>query len=619
MLEIQEVEWRNFMSYGDYDNHIDLNTLGQCLITGEVTGEEKNIFADSVGEEIKKSNGAGKSTIPNVILWTLFGRTMHSYSPGDKVLNWFTGKDCRGKLTFKNGDYIIRTRNTGGKNELIFVRDGDKHTFVSDTLSTAKVQQAELNRVFGLDWDLLCGSMFFNQYSKPWMEMADQTRKKAIERALHVDRFTYYAKVAKGKCDKINADVQQKRNNISTAETEITRLGVEITRLTESSSGFIAKQRERQAQALRDAVDEKKQRDLIDRPNLEQLKKKWEVVTKVKKRINDMEKEVTILNRNIASLEGVESTLKQRIKTWEIKAGKMCGVCEQDVPEAHTESKIEPIRIELEDTREDLNHKVEDLTTKIGTVEQTKTLLQEKSPDQTVTAAEETHKKWDRHDKEIKRLKQLAKDIAEEENPHEKSIEATNAVIEEHKETLNKLKEDIQRVELLNQHYHYIYKAWNDRTKIKSFVFQDHIPYINSRLKHYLDVFGLDVKIELTPALGITSNMWGYEFESGGERKRTDVAFMFAMFDFHEEMYGRQCNILVLDEVDGRLDDDGIDSLIGIIKNDLASKVESIMVISHRNMMHDIFENELLVKRTGTDNFRGFSQLDFSTHARHVA
>ena len=619
MLELDAISWSNFMSYGDYHSEVNLSTLGQCLITGEVTGDEKSVFADSNITDIKKSNGAGKSTIPNVILWTLFGRTMHVHNPGDKVLNWFTGKDCKCKLTFKNGDHITRTRNTNGMNELIFVRDGDEHTLISDTLSTTKVQQTELNRVFGLDWDIFCGSMFFNQYSKPWMEMADGTRKKAIERVLHVDRFTYYAKTSKEKCDKIDTDVQQKRNNISTAETEITRLGTEIIRLTESSSGFIAKQRERQAQALRDAVDEKKQRDLIDRPDLEQLKKKWEVVVKVEKRINDMEKEVTILNRNIASLEGVESNLKQRIKTWEVKAGKICGVCEQDVPKAHTESKIEPIRTELTNTHTELNQKLKDLKTKTNTIEQTKTILHEKSPGQTITIAEETHKKWNYRDKEIKRLKQLAKDIAEEENPHEKSIEATNTIIEKHKKSLEKLKEDIERVELLNQHYYYIYKAWNDRTKIKSFVFQDHIPYINSRLKYYLDVFGLDVQIELTPALGITSNMWGYEFESGGERKRTDVAFMFAMFDFHEEMYGRQCNILVLDEVDGRLDDDGIDSLIGIIKNDLASKVESIMVISHRNMMHDVFENELLVKRTGTDNFRGFSQLDFSTHARHVA
>jgi len=98
--------------------------------------------------------------------------------------------------------------------------------------------------------------------------------------------------------------------------------------------------------------------------------------------------------------------------------------------------------------------------------------------------------------------------------------------------------------------------------------------------------------------LSVESNMWGYEFESGGERKRTDVAFMLAMFDFHEQMYGRQCNVLVLDEVDGRMDDDGIDSLISVIKNDLANRVETILVISHRNLMFDTFPKEIKVVRT---------------------
>ena len=70
------------------------------------------------------------------------------------------------------------------------------------------------------------------------------------------------------------------------------------------------------------------------------------------------------------------------------------------------------------------------------------------------------------------------------------------------------------------------------------------------------------------------------------------------MFDLHEQMYGRQCNVLILDEVDGRMDDDGIESLINIIKNDLSSRIESILIISHRNMMQDVFPKELLVKRS---------------------
>jgi DNA repair exonuclease SbcCD ATPase subunit len=159
------------------------------------------------------------------------------------------------------------------------------------------------------------------------------------------------------------------------------------------------------------------------------------------------------------------------------------------------------------------------------------------------------------------------------------------------------IEREIERYESLNRHCAYIGNAYTDRRKIKSFVFAEHVPFINSRLNHYLDVFGLDVKIELTESLGVTSNFWSYDFQSGGERKRTDVAFMLAAFDFHEQVYGRQCNILVLDEVDGRLDDDGIDSLINIIKNELANRVETILIVSHRDLMKDVFSREIKVTR----------------------
>jgi DNA repair exonuclease SbcCD ATPase subunit len=192
---------------------------------------------------------------------------------------------------------------------------------------------------------------------------------------------------------------------------------------------------------------------------------------------------------------------------------------------------------------------------------------------------------------------QALENIKNEVNPHSVSIKETEGKIAAIDVKLADTMIEHERSELLNKHYHYVYKAYNDRNKIKSYIFREHIPFINSRLKHYMDVFGLDIQIKLTESLGIESNLWGYEFESGGERKRTDVAFMLAMFDFHEQMYGRQCNVLILDEVDGRMDEDGIDSLISVIKNDLAHRVETIMVISHRNMMFDTFPKEVRVTR----------------------
>lgn len=599
MLELESVTWQNFMSYGDYPTTLNLNNAGQCLITGEVIdNDNKEVYDGGNPIDIKKSNGAGKSTAPNAIQWCLFGRTMHSHSPGDKVINYFTGKDCRVTVEFKNGDRITRTRNTGGHNELFFIRNGEEQRLSADTLSVSKNQQARLNKEFGLDWEIFCGSVFFNQYGKPWMEMADQARKKAIERVLHIDRFLYYAKVAKDKATIFDNKVEKLRGKIELLRQNILSYESQINRLTDASANFTTRQKERQKELLQLAIKEKQARDSIELPDLQKLEKKWQVVKKIKDRIQELNTTINSISSKISEKKGSLSSVQRTINAWKAKAGKICTDCEQDIPDNHTASKIEPLLEMAKEMTIGLSLLEEEKEKTYQTIKSAEDLLIEHKPDQTVFEAKEVHKQWERHNNAIERYKSEAKNIVNESNPHDVSISDLKVKLEQAKDLIKRTESDIERDDYMSRHYQYIHKAYNDRTKIKSFVFQDHIPFINSRLNHYLDVFGLDVKIELTNSLGVTSNMWGYDFESGGERKRTDVAFMLAMFDFHEAMYGRQCNVLVLDEVDGRLDDDGIDALIGIIKNDLAPKVETVLVISHRNMMFDTFPNEIKVTRT---------------------
>lgn len=591
MLELKSVSWRNFMSYGDYLSHLDLTTLGQCLITGEVVDSEAE------QSEVRKSNGAGKSTIPSVIQWVLFGRTMHSASPGSKIVNYFTGKDCWAKVEFKNGDSITRTRNLDGTNELIFIKDGDESKLTANTLSTISNQQKQLNKAFDLDWELFCGSVFFNQYSKPWMEMADQSRKKAIERALHIDRFEYYAKIAKNKLSGIESDLAGSNQKISNIESDIERLNNSLARLEQSAAGFDADRKNRQ-QELRDRIA-KIERDMkeIKLPDLEKLKTKWSIVSKINQKLQEYRDKANRLGSSIAEHKGTQSSLDGKISRWKSSSGKICTSCEQEIQKNHVESKVEPLLAELLTVQQRLEELSGDRKSINSLIQQTNDLLAAKQPSLTMRDAQSIHSAYEAKASEIDRIKRQIKSIDQEQNPHLASIEEAQTLLDTRKSQLEKLKSGMEQKTFLAQHYQYVHKAYNDRTKIKSYVFREHIPFINERIKHYLSVFDLDVHIELTPALGISSNMWGYEFESGGERKRTDVAFMLAMFDFHEQMYGRQCNILVLDEVDGRLDDEGIDSLINIVKDDLSSKVESIIIISHRQTMWDVFSNEIKVIR----------------------
>lgn len=609
MLEIDTISWRNFISYGDYQTTLKVCDLGQCLITGEVVdGDDNNDFLSG---KIRRSNGAGKSTIPSVIQWVLFGRTMHSASPGDAVINWFTGKDCWGRITFKNGDSITRTRNTSGTNELIVVKDGNENSSTADTLSTLKHQQQALARTFGLDWEIFCGSTFFSQYGKPWMEMGDQARKKALERLLHVDRFAYYAKVAKGKCDKLDSEVARLQGQKTNFEREIARLEAEIVRLDTAAVNFITNRDRRRDAAAASVLEVCAKRDAMVLPDIDKLKSKWDIIKQINDKIAsqrvDAQKimsEANSLSSGISEHRSNVVSAENKIKLWNDRGGKVCVSCEQSIPHDHVQDKIEPYKAVVAENKEAIkqlqdkqNGLIESHKQLVATIATTERLVVEKQPAMSLRDAQSIHSQWAIYDKESKRLQALVVSIDAETNPHDDSTEAAKSRIVECRASITKLDETIQRQEMLNKHYHYVGRAYTDRTKIKSFVFREHVPFINARLKHYLDVFGLDVKIELTDSLGISSNMWGYEFQSGGERKRTDVAFMLAVFDFHEYMYGRQCNVLVLDEVDGRLDDDGIDALINVIKTDLATRVESILIISHRNNMQDTFPSQIAIKR----------------------
>lgn len=598
MLELKSIEWQNFLSYGDYPTKIDLDDLGQCLIIGEVI-EDDAVSSSASLSNIRKSNGAGKSTIPNAIQWALFGRTMHSRSPGDNVVNYFTGKDCWAKLIFKNGDMILRTRKTNGINELLYVKDGDETLLTANTVSTVTIQQQKLNKAFNLDWEIFCGSVFFNQYGKPWMEMADATRKKAIERILHVDRLAFYAQAAKSQCDNLDNVVSSVNMKYNNALDNIELYKSEIDRCRNLKDQFESNKLIRIRSALESANQIESEIEQIELPNIEQLKQKWAIIQKIKVKLQELQDSYNEKCGEISTISGTIKSLEEKVSSWTKKSGKTCVVCEQVVNGDHAHNKIQPIEDELQSHRDKLQNLFKKRDAIKSTIDTTKNILDTKQPDMTLAEAERVKIRIANLQKDAARYKNQAKSIESESNPHdnaiteyEKKIETAYTQLKTHEDTKTKS-------EYLNKHYHYIHKAYHDRSKIKGYIFREHIPYINARLQYYLEIFDLDIKIELTDSLGISSNMWGYEYESGGERKRTDVAFMLAMFDFHEQIYGRQCNVLVMDEVDGRLDDDGIEALINIIKTDLAHRVESILLISHRNMMFDTFSRELRVTRQG--------------------
>jgi len=582
------------MSYGEETSSLDLSELGQVLITGEIEDETQ--------DGLKKSNGSGKSTIPNVILWALFGRTMHSANPGDAVINHFIGKDCWVKITLKNGDSITRTRGLKGHNELLYAKNGEENT-----LSTNKNLQQLLNKDLQLDWELFTSSAFFTQYSKSWLEMADNNRKKALERILRVDRFTFYATAAKSSAEKVDAKLSKINIKIESAKARIAKATTQIEKNTQLRDNFEGSKTDR-IRSIQTSVDVNQQKaDVIKIPDLDKITQIWEVYTRINDKIEAMKNDQNDILRKTKLVESTINDLKSKAASWKNKKGKQCLSCMQDIDESHIQQHIEPLITQQATEEETLNGLMAEKSKLMQNISATESKLAERKPKVTLREAKSIIDEKNQLLKLINRDLEHITKIKNEQNPYTSSLDDLENLIVEDQTIITESTQEKEQQELLYRHYTYLSKAYSERNKIKSYVFKEHIPFINQRLNHYLDMLNLDIKVNLTENLGLDSNMWGYDFQSGGERKRTDVAFMLAAFDFHEAMYGRQCNVLVLDEVDGRMDDDGIDGLINIIKQELSRKAETILIISHRNQMHDVFDKE--IKVTKSNNYSKIRQM----------
>jgi DNA repair exonuclease SbcCD ATPase subunit len=718
MIDLESVDVEGFVSWGPYNTTLKLSGMEQCFILGNVS--------DSTSVAYGKSNGAGKSSLMQAVLWCLSGKTVYNQNPGDKVLNWFSGGNARVKLRLKNGDELTRVRTRQGDTELLFRRGTQE--IINCTLSTTGNQQRLLDKELKFDYGLFCGSVFFSQYRQPWLAMQDQTRRQAFERIMGIDRLSIYAEVAKARYDKVIQEQEKRKVKVDSLNTSIQNLTQQLE-LTQKSSILFENSRSSRHIAKLQYISECEEKiSKFIQIDIKALAQKWAIVTKINAKISEIESQISEADTNISNAENarlkaimhlredaqtdrnkisksiiaeqnivtktgndavktkeseveaynkkilalrgqisdqnsIVSNQNNIIKKWQSKSGKICLECERELPVEYANSKIDGPRKTKEDAEKEvarlnnivisleaeikkiikqitelrsgtsasiieLSAKSTNMTAEIdaqlecaiatanGTAKSIKDKNQDKKtqlenlvistkdklssvkPDMTVNEANSKNAQRDTIYDSLRRAKEDANNILIEKNTHTESIIQLGQSIKKQEDQVKIESKDLTTYDIILSHLQYIQKAYSDRRKIKSYLISKHQPYFNSRLHHYLDLFDLDIRVSLTDSLGIDSNLWGYDFQSGGERGRTDLAFMFAVFDLHQGIHGPQSNILVLDEPEKALDEAGRQMLISVIKDDLATRFESIFIISHSDCFHDVFPHQIAVERT---------------------
>lgn len=220
----------NFLSIG----HVERDLAGQGLVV--LVGENQD-------DPATDSNGSGKSSLPEAIVWCLYGRTMRGIKT-DAVINRQIGKGCRVELdlTVEQGRLQIRrcrkdqnVVNDKGEKEPNQFRIWLNGKDVSS--NDPKVTQPTLVGLLGMNYDqftrlVIIGQGFDNKFST----MSDRELKEFIEErtgSVHYARAYDLANAELGATQGQKKGLDSNRNMLQQGLADLRRRLVEAEKVCE--------------------------------------------------------------------------------------------------------------------------------------------------------------------------------------------------------------------------------------------------------------------------------------------------------------------------------------------------------------------------------------------------
>ncbi|QKE56345.1 DNA binding protein [Bacillus phage YungSlug] len=587
-----------------------------------------------------KSNGAGKSTIPEIITFGLFEKTIRGLKPNE-VVNNTVGKNCMVAINFIGDDgamyRIERYRKDKTHKNMVFLhRDGINITAKSTTDTNALIE-----KIIQLDYQTYANSIIFGQgLVKMFSVATDAEKKQILEKILGMEKYAKALENAKEKLKEKNIDLgtaeKDAEHNKSTADRVIAEIESfkaleekhkiktqeEIDVLTDK----LAKQHDelKQAETEANAGYDSMKRDvqsLIDTYD-EQLQAFEEIRRKRDKA------QGTYLGAcaELTNLKSGIVNLKNKYQKVEAGTEKTCPTCGQDIP-----VDKEGIENALKHIKEQMLKDLKEQKLKEESVDKYKKAVEEL--DAQLEGKRELEQKKSKAERTIFELDASIKVSAQKVTSIKNSINETIGAINSKKADLDKtyksLIEDREHELGLLSEGAMVYRLRKEELKrdiailefwvkaygnagIKSYMLNSVTPFLNEKANGFLGkLAGNTTEIKFSTQKELNSGEKREQFEvqinnlvggtsytgnSVGERRRVDIAIQLALFALVKNRSGKTINFVFFDEMFEGLDEVGCENVVQIL-TELGQEIESIYVVSHTGYLSSYFDHFLVATK----------------------
>lgn len=602
-------------------------------------------------EDLASSNGSGKSSVFEAIIYALFEET----SSGDRdIENRILGQGCSVVLKFSIDDvsYKIIRQSKKGKGTVVLYRN-DEDISARNKSDTNKL----IVSILGINKAIFLDSIFLSQNAvtnlpslsptarKERLEILTNTdnainnfktflkEKQTMYESKHVDCQLEINKIngkeesLQQQKDKLQAQIndikiqieeRNKLGNIEDLDKQIQEYNVEINTINNQIPEL-----DNQIEMISKSINELKNEQKVYE---EKRINKDQEVQNQRDKCNDLQKEITrvenVISYNNMDIDRINKEIEK------IKNSDTCPTCGRkydNVNEEHIQKVIEDKNKEIkefENKNIENNNYIKDLQLELDKeIEVGKNLKKEFENlnslynDKNEQVSEQQTNLINTNNQKTQLLNSIQNiqvqidvinkqkdDILKIEIPNSKQYEDMVQDIDTQLNNLNKLKED-KNNELneldnyINAIKHCIQLVTKD---FRTFLLKNSLSYLNKILKDYSSqLFSNESDLiyisENDNKLDIMLGNATYESLSGGEKTRVNIALLLAQKSLANMIGNISCNIIILDEILGYCDALAENNVINLITKELES-LETIYMISHKEIPIG-YDAELIVEK----------------------
>jgi len=518
----------------------------------------------------------------DALCFALFGKSFRGINI-PQLVNSINEKDCEVEIEFTIGKDSYKIVRAIKPKKFEIYKNGEMLDQDAKSKDYQKILEEQILKMTFKSFTqvVILGSSNYI----PFMQLPAKDRRLVVENLLDIDVFSVMNTLVRARLQMAKEYIKDIDHKVEIVKSKVDEKQKLIKTLEKKSSDSVESYKG-EIEESHKQIDEMRSEINKQQENIEHL--------------FDQVKDKDEVPRRLLKMEGLETQLKNKIKTIEksvkfYEENDTCPSCKQDIQEHHKECVFKEKgeeRKEVEDGIEELVENIDNTGKRLNDIN---AVLQ--TVDGLQVQINEKQNQIDSSLRYIGKMQDSIEDIMKEGTEVQETKDELNQLLGEGKQHIVDRKERVE-----DKHYYEIASILLKDTGIKAKIIKHYLPIMNKLINKYLADMDFFCQFDLDENFNETiksrhRDEFTYHSFSEGERLRIDLSLLLAWREVARLKNSVNCNLLILDEVfDSSLDAVGTEEFLKLLTT--FGNRANIFVISHKSdTMTDKFGKHIVFEK----------------------